>query len=286
MVDNVLLEKRNRYLGKLIRKTHDLTESVKLLSSIDRELYSQSGGTLTDAINKLLNPILVQRSGDTDNFAGLTVAVGKLQDTVARFSQFEKDLSNMGRPVFYIKAPTNQDSMNKIIAQIQAHTGSLDNHVIIKITNFLSNPAYRTVAKVYEDLASAYNDSKEDKEKQYSNLIAAHTVLDDFVQAYIKSNPTDSELINVVFNVMYPKPLRQVAQVEAVQGTVKLDESVKNDTPARAVNPPVNQRPAPGRLSQDTSKPDESVQSGSSQKRTVNPSAQPRQAPRKTATGQ
>lgn len=250
MVDNVLLEKRNRYLGKLIKKTHDLTESVKLLSTIDRELYSQSGGKISESVKDLLNPILVHTIGDTENFLELTTAVDKLQETVFRFSQFENDLSKMGRPIFYIKAPTNQDSMNKIIREIEQYTGSLNNHVIIKITNFLSNPDYRAVAKVYEDLALAYNDSTADKTTLYNKLIAAHTALGEFVQKYIQSNTQDIELINFVFNTMYPNPppLGQVAQMEADQGTVKQDKSVKSG--ARAGNPPTNQRPVPIRQPQ------------------------------------
>lgn len=249
MVDNVLLEKRNRYLGKLIRKTHDLTESVKLLSTIDRELYSQSGGTLTEAIKNLLDPIVVQRSGDTDNFSGLTSAVGKLQETVDRFSQLEKDLSNIGRPVFYIKAPTDQNSMNQIIAQIQTHAGSLDNHVIIKITNFLSNPDYRAVASKYEQLALAYNDPTAVKQSLYPGLIAAHTTLEEYVKKYILDHQSDQELINLVFNTMYPPPPGQstpVAPVEppkspppaAAKSAAPKSTAAKSPTPTEDKSPP------------------------------------------------
>ena len=157
MVDNVLLEKRNRYLGKLIQKTQNLTESVKLLSKIDKELYSQSGGTFTDAINKLRNPVVVHTNG-TDSLAGLRTVVGQLQSTIQKYSEFEANLDKMEPAVVYMEAPTKPADIQLIIDQIKQHIGSLDDHAIILITDFVTDEEFNKAANKYVESAKEDED--------------------------------------------------------------------------------------------------------------------------------
>ena len=127
MVDNVLLEKRNRYLGKLIKKTHDLTESVKLLSTIDRELYSQSGGaTLTQVVQSWLGEFTKDpKPSDTSkDIQALTDAIQKLEES-AKF--YIKDANgNMAsmltghKPVVFYKLEAMGVDIQNLIKKLTA----------------------------------------------------------------------------------------------------------------------------------------------------------------------
>jgi hypothetical protein len=235
MVDNVLLEKRNRYLGKLIKKTHNLTESVKLLSIIDKELYSQSGGTFTRAIEKLRNPVVVHTS-ESSSLNGLKNVVDELQATINKFSEFETEAQKMTRAVIYKMGPTNTDEMNKIIAAIKTQIGTLDKHVIITITKFLTDPDFTNAANQYIASAEKYNNSQtEDNSKQLTlQWINLKKAFDSYT---IVVDSNKKAILQSVFDLMYPKP--------------PLYEGALSKTGSSPPTPPLNK----GTLSRSSSSP-------------------------------
>jgi hypothetical protein len=205
MVDNVLLEKRNRYLGKLIKKTQNLTESVKLLSIIDKELYSQSGGTFTQAIEKLRNPVVVYTNG-TDSLTGLKDVVNQLQTTIQNFSNFEQKLQHMAPPVVYVKVPTNLSDIQLIIDKIKESLGVLDKHEIIIITNFLTNEKFNNAANKYAESVTQYNTSTDPSEKDRKKLLDDWNTLQHVYEEYVSYNKSHTEILKAVFDWIYEKP--------------------------------------------------------------------------------
>jgi hypothetical protein len=205
MVDNVLLEKRNRYLGKLIKKTQNLTESVKLLSIIDKELYSQSGGRISDEINRLSKPVVVRISGP-NSLAGLNNVVKQLQTTIQKYSNFEESLHKIKQAVVYMEAPTNLQDMQLIIKKIQESVGILDKHEIIIITNFLTDQTFNTAAHTYVESAKVYNETQTPENRDKLNKAWEDL---DFKYNEYKSraeNEQYQEILQVVFDWLYPKP--------------------------------------------------------------------------------
>jgi hypothetical protein len=205
MVDNVLLEKRNRYLGKLIKKTQNLTESVKLLSIIDKELYSQSGGTFTQVIEKLRNPVVVHTS-ESDSLTDLKNVVNQLQETIKNFSNFEQKLQKMAQPVVYVEPPTNLIEIKTIIDQIQQNVGVLDKHEIIIITNFLTDEPFNNAANKYAESAIAYN--KNQIQETQKKLIETWRALELAYNNYKtkEENKQNNAILEAVFDWMYKKP--------------------------------------------------------------------------------
>jgi hypothetical protein len=206
MVDNVLLEKRNRYLGKLIQKTQNLTESVKLLSKIDKELYSQSGGSISYQMKRLSKPELVYKSGP-DSLASLNDVVKQLQSTVQKYKEFEASLSNITKPVIFVEAPINQRAIGDIIKQIQDDIGFLDKHEIMIITKFLTDTQINKAAKEYVKRAITYNAADKTPEN-LKELIEAWTTLNNVSDTYISNEQNEGIKASLkdVFNLMYPNP--------------------------------------------------------------------------------
>jgi hypothetical protein len=207
MVDNVLLEKRNRYLGKLIQKTQNLTESVKLLSKIDKELYSQSGGRLSTQMIRLSTPVVIHKSG-SNNLEGLKNVVEELKKTIDKYREFEMSLAKMPKPVIFVDPFINKYEIDAIIRKIDVEKSTLDKHSIMIITNFLNDTKFKEATQEYVAFAEGYAYRSNPQERDTDELVAAWEKLNNAYMAY-KTNITDSEtrtLLDEVFKLMYPNP--------------------------------------------------------------------------------
>lgn len=211
MVDNLLLEKRNRYLGKLIKKTHDLTDSVKLLSSIDRELYSQSGGTLTSELDRIINKGTVVQMTSGNNLEGLTREVNTLVETIRRFSNFEEHLRGIPAMVRYVNAPATQAEMEGLIQLIHAEIGKLNDHDIYKIVEFLQDSTIKPLIRQYVTTAAQYNSTTDQNAKReiYQTLVDMHNQLKRTVTQFVsvkKYSQDIQQLLLTVINSLYSDP--------------------------------------------------------------------------------
>jgi hypothetical protein len=167
MVDNVLLEKRNRYLGKLIRKTQNLTESVKLLSTIDKEIFSQSGGATLDqvattwvaAFNNAYQPSI----SSTSEIKDLENAIKELEKVSAFYIKDGPNnmasMLNGHMPVIFKKLEGMGVNITELIDKLKAVNAVFDEFELKRASELLLE--IQVPANAYIEAIKAYKAYKE-----------------------------------------------------------------------------------------------------------------------------
>jgi hypothetical protein len=216
MVDNVLLEKRNRYLGKLIKKTQNLTESVKLLSIIDKQLYSQSDGysqaggfsfgELAGIWNKNINTPRKIGGDHSIDINMLTEAIKKLEETAKLYNK--GDASYLANSLQGI-TPVIYHELEDIGINIKGLIDRLNNAEVL-FTNFELKQAIELFkrisapAKAYSDAAAQYKVNP--TEAKLSQAVKdLYTKLDTAIKE-IKSDAPSYELFKKMVDLLYARP--------------------------------------------------------------------------------
>ena len=206
MLDYVLLEKRNQYLKKIIQKTHDLTESVKLLSNIDKQLYTHSdryyqyGGSfnvMVDRFNTAFKTPYTIGEADNIKIGKLTEAIIKLETTAKKYTELHTKMEGIN-PVFIKELNKMGETIDTLIQKINIANTTFDEFELKQAIELFPN--IKTQAEAYTTAFTNFKNNNNDTTKKamldaYKNLIAQTQTLGD------KPN---YNLFDTIVKVLYP----------------------------------------------------------------------------------
>jgi hypothetical protein len=157
MIDNVLLEKRNRYLGKLIKKTQHLTESVKILADIDKELNLHSGGQSGGTFYTILDKWTKAQGNKTNlsystDLQSLREQINILEKSAEKLDKLHEKLNDI-EPVIFHDLGINITELIDKLKTIEGHINKNELIDAIKLFGFGNMP---TLAKEYTQLYNKF----------------------------------------------------------------------------------------------------------------------------------
>ena len=223
MLDNVLLEKRNRYVTKMIQRTNQLSDSIKLLNSIDNQLHmqsggafhSQSGGSITKLnyslteLQKNIDDARVHQPNNTNqlkkmnsdidiinkkitNIRNTTNKINNSVDMVTgRISDLIKQFDMSISPVIISR---NYPELNSIIRNLDKLTTDIDNKQWNKILNMLND------TQINAEIDKYLNDLKRNPYAADKNETAQR--VHESINIILQNNYTqDNDLVQLVKNI-------------------------------------------------------------------------------------
>jgi hypothetical protein len=200
MLDYILLEKRNQYLRKIIQKTNNLTESIKLLSTIDKQLHIQSGGSFNTMIEQWAVAFeKPHKIGEEYNskIEKLSAAITLLEHTGVKYKQLYEKMAGIN-PVFIKELDKMGETIDSLITRLTQTNTVFDEFELKQAIELFPN--IKEFAIEYTELFKKYktDQSKENKDK----MLRAYEKLINHVQTL--GDKPNYELFNTIINVLYP----------------------------------------------------------------------------------
>ena len=206
MLDYVLLEKRNQYLKKIIQKTHDLTESVKLLSNIDKQLYTHSdryyqyGGSfnaIVDRFNTAFKTPHTIDEADTIKIRKLTEAITKLETTAQKYTELHTKMDGIN-PVFIKELNKMGETIDSLINKIDKANTTFDEFELKQAIELFPN--IKTQAEAYT--AAFENFKTHNNETNKTAMLNAYKKLIEQTQK--QEGEPNYNLFDTIVKVLYP----------------------------------------------------------------------------------